>query len=209
MRLPDNGFTGVPGQATPNLTKDEIPMSGESEFYEQFMAHSPKSFFHVDWSGSIRPGTFIKRTKLDCRSNPAINLFAAALGLDALTYFGEKHLWGDRLEWGTACRELICEWVRRERHSDELSRFHSVFGFETKAEADRFCEIHRIASPTVWAVLSVDFSGKKDMNWFNKEGTLMEKMYYADCYWRGQEAGANPSWEVLLHPSVYVEKRLS
>lgn len=184
-------------------------MSQEAAFYKEFMGLSPRSFFHVNWTDSVRPGGFIHRTKLNCRDDPAISQLAAELQLDTVSYFGEKHLWGDRSEWGTACRELICEWVRRERHSGEISRLNALFGFESVKEAERFCELNQVAAPVIWKVLAVDCSGKKDMNWFEKPGTLMEKFYHADRYWRGEPSGDSPCWEILLHPSVFVEGRVS
>lgn len=183
-------------------------MQIDQDFFEAFMARSPKPFFHIDWTGSVKPKTFVQRTKLDCRANPAINAFAADLELDGLTHFGEKHLWGDRTEWATACRELMCEWIRRERHKEEISRLHCLFGTETLAEAQQFAELHKVEAHSIWKVQAIDFSGKKDMNWFDKPGTLMEKLYYADCYWRGMPADDTPIWEILLYPSIYIDERV-
>lgn len=160
-------------------------MQSEQQFLQTFMAQSPRSFFHIDWTGSVQPKTFVNRTKLTCQSHPAIDNLASALDLICLTQFGEKHLWGDRTEWATACRELMCEWIRRERHPDEISRLHCLFGAETSEDAERFVERHKIASPAIWKVHAVDFSGRKDMNWFKKGGTLRERLYHADCYWEG------------------------
>jgi hypothetical protein len=183
-------------------------MQIDQEFLQVFMTHSPKSFFHVDWMGKVKPKTFIQRTKLDCNKNPAINPFAVSIDLESLTHFGEKHLWGDRTEWATACRELMCEWIRRERYKDEISRLHCLFGTETLDEAMHFAERHKIETPSIWIVQAIDFSGKKDMNWFDKPGTLMEKLYYADCYWQGLPADDTPLWEVLLYPSIYIDERV-
>lgn len=179
------------------------------DFHNEFMKHNPRSFFHIDWSGNLESKSFVKRTRLTNKELPEINSFAAALDLDALSFFGEKHLWGDRSEWATACRELMCEWVRRERFGNEPSRLHCLFGFESIDDVNAFCEREQLKAPSVWRVLAIDYSEPKDMKWFERDGTLMEKLYYVDCYWRGLQTGSDPAWEILLHPSIYVEDRVT
>ena len=180
----------------------------DEAFLDAFMASDPHPFFHIDWNGKFEAKTFIGRTKLTCKNNSAIDSFAADLGLDSLSLFGEKHLWGDREEWATACRETMCEWIRRERYADEISRFHSFFGFKSIEDVHAFSEREKLHSPAIWRVLAVDYSDGKDMKWFDRSGTLLEKLHFIDCYWRGMPAEDTPSWEYLLHPSIYVKQRV-
>lgn len=182
--------------------------SNNKAFFDAFMAENPRSFFHIDWSGVLQPKSFVRRQKLNCKKNPSIDPFAANLELDALSFFGVKHLWGDRTEWATACRELMCEWIRREQHEKEISRLHCLFGCDSIEEIHAFAEREKLQAVNVWRVLAVDFSEKKDMKWFERDGTLMEKLYFVDCYWRGMPADDAPVWEYLLHPTIYVEEQV-
>lgn len=182
-------------------------MQTEEHLLQAFMACKPRSFYHLDWSDSLQAGTFVNRVKLDS-PNQRVNALATELDLTCLSKFGEKHLWGDRTEWATACRESICEWIRRERHQHEISRLHCLFGAETLDEVEIFSGQEGVASPRIWMVQAVSFSGKKDMKWFSRCGTLMEMIHYADCYWSGEPADGSPLWEVLLFPSIYVVERV-
>ncbi len=179
-----------------------------AKWYHEFMSRHPKEFIHVDWSGSLVPNGLITRGGVTV-GNVAIENFLADLELRDLSTFGTKHLCGDRSEWATACRELLCEWMRRERHKNEISRFHCVFGFDTMPEAQAFCAVEQITNASFWKVLAADYSGKKDMCWFAKGKTLMEQMYFCDRYWSGDPANDQPRWEVLLHPSVLVREKIS
>lgn len=183
-------------------------MKADQDFYQVFMDNNPQCFYHIDWAGTVSPKTFVNRAKVNRKNETAINQFAASLDFESLTHFGEKHLWGDREEWATAFRELMCEWIRREHHKDEVSRLHCLFGTQTLAEAQRFAESQKVKAHSIWKVRAISYSGKKDMNWFDKPGTLMDKLYHVDCYWRGIPADDTPMWEILLHPSIFIEERL-
>lgn len=167
-------------------------------------------YYHIETSDELRVGMAMNRTRLTWHDKTDVTEYMSLLGLDTVTRFGEKFLFGHvgcaEWKWETACREVLCEWIRRERFPTEPSRLHSVFGVASLEEAQTLKASLAIPDASIWRV-GCETAVKKDMQWFTHGDTLAERALCVEKYWSGH-ATAHPIWEYLLCPTVLVYERL-
>lgn len=100
--------------------------------------------------------------------------------------------------------EFAFELMRRAEFEDCLSRFQSVFAFETKADAIEWAEAECEESVSIYEVTGSDSSVAYDMEWLETT-TFPKTLDQARRYWNGDRSD-EPWLEVLLEPPVTVER---
>jgi hypothetical protein len=183
----------------------------------------PRSFT-VDRGGLLSDGTVIDLARHDDLDPPQLqthvdDLFPAGVSSHGNGYF----LSGDQQATGSSANiELIFEFVRRARFPQAPSRFASVFGCESEADARGFAShpVWGSAGAKIWEVESED-AFRADMSCLTLGGTILTVSLFAERYWSGLENGIDlifpdpqraptpPFWELLLTPPVKVLGRVA
>lgn len=112
--------------------------------------------------------------------------------------------------------ELVFEYVRRALFPEAPSRFTSVFGWETRADAEVGCTLIPTMGPgtPVWLIES-DAGHRADMGLLALQGSILSMSLRAHRYWEGGTLGEDdgtvghtPAWELLMAPPVRVIERV-
>ncbi len=177
--------------------------------------------FTVDRQGTLREGDIIEAKRhLDIQPSMLQEL-ADSWFPDGVTSHGERYLL--RLAPATLFDpsvELTCELIRRAEFPQLPSRFRSVFGWETLAEATLFLASFGINcdGAQIFEVESKFKPFRADMRCLDIRSSILVTAYGARRYWRqepndlGWFPGGNtatPLWELLLSPPVRVLRKLN
>ncbi len=97
--------------------------------------------------------------------------------------------------------EITFELVRQIKFKDKLSRFESIFGWETIEEAIKFRLEKGKPTDKIYKVSTKSFV-KADMNLLYT-ATIPGNIIIAEKYWNG-ESSQNPCWEILMTAPVKI-----
>jgi hypothetical protein len=113
--------------------------------------------------------------------------------------------------------ELTCELVRRAEFAEAPSRFESIFGCATVAEAQMFLAKHGGPGSRIFEIESDEQPFQADMRCLDIRSTILVAAYGARRYWSQQPTdihefpGAQPQspfWELLMRPPVRVLRQV-
>lgn len=177
-----------------------------------------RTFYHVDRWDAFEPGETIELEPVapdDGEDGPAWNAavarsvaerFPGGLSTHGRFYATEDLYEADAARlWDVGC-ELLFELVRLTDYSFRPSRFQSVFGFRSVADAARFRERYDDPDSHVWAV-EAEAAFVADMRLLDV-ADLGRGLRRARYYWEGGTFIEDPLWEVLLVPPVEVVERV-
>jgi len=118
---------------------------------------------------------------------------------------GNRYLFDETGSTDKLC-EIIFEYVRQQRYSDQLSRFQSFFAVEA-TDIDRLVTILD-CNPGQYQVFEVsgDRIEKHDMLLL-KGSSFVNCSYYANQYWSGGHT-ESPLYEYLIEPPVNIIRRV-
>lgn len=97
--------------------------------------------------------------------------------------------------------EITFELIRQISFNEKPSRFESIFGCESLADALKFRNEKGNPENKIYKV-STDSFFKADMNLLYT-GTILGNILIAEKYWRGQSS-KNPFWEILMQAPVKI-----
>jgi hypothetical protein len=158
--------------------------------------------YTVDRRGVCSTGAVISLTKFDDITPPYLQRHVDESFPDGVSRHGNQYFLGDTSVATAASPniELLWEYVRRANFPAGPSRFTSMFGCASEADARTFAALH--GAGTIWEVdLSNAF--RADMSWLHLNGSILEVSYAANAYWRQEPVTsvrpATPSfWEYLM-----------
>lgn len=105
--------------------------------------------------------------------------------------------------------EWFYELVRLWKYETKLSRFESIFAFETRDDAERFITDSSAEMPDNHNPVICQVEGNSthvaDMNGLaGAIPTFVAGIESARRYWEGEQIAEEPLWEVLLEPGATV-----
>jgi hypothetical protein len=175
--------------------------------------------YTADRAGRLHAGMTMDRTRYTDVQPMVLQQHIDAWFPDGVTQHGETYL----LSPAPATVldpvvELTCELVRRAEFAHAPSRFESVFGYETQAEAQTFLAEYGGPGARIFEVESDAEPFRADMRCLNIRSTILVTAYGARRYWSQEPTdihlfpGAQPqnrSWELLLRPPVRVLRQVA
>lgn len=170
-------------------------------------ANLRRVFFSVDRSGTLVADATLGLTTFHDVVPDAFQKHVDMMFPDGVTRHGDQYfVTATAAVAVNSAIELLFEYVRRSRYPKRLSRFQSVFAWETLEDAERFRSEAGSAADSIWEVEGADHF-RTDMRLLTMGGSNLQLSWNANQYWAGAPS-SDPTWEVLLSPPVRVVRKV-
>lgn len=177
-----------------------------------------KLYFHVSRQTSFREGAQINLQRFDDITPTVLKAHIDGLFPEGVSQHGNQYLATEIRptlldgspnfqQFNASNTELIWEFVRRTRYRSRPSRYQSLFAWETREEADFFCEER--GGGEIYEVFSL-FNRKAfraDMALVDVAASRLGASYQAHQYWEGN-GSPFPRWEIVVPLPVQVTRKI-